>query len=378
MINKIILENFKAFRERTELPLAKLTLLTGINGRGKSSMLQSLLLIHQYLDNPLQPNVLNLNGSCVNLGTVDDVRNRANSSDKPVIFEFEITQQDRVNVLRYILKANEKNKASLQIEDIPKKDDLRAIHFISAERFDAQLAYEFKDVSESFINLGGKKADKLVNVLFQKQDFEVPENLHIAERYEGDLPVKNISKALLTQTGEWLNRILEGNQVKVHIEEVSGNVLILHFKFGTSEYLYLPSNIGFGYSYMLPIVVAGLIAQPNDLLLIENPEAHLHPKAQSELMDFLVKVTQNRVQVVIETHSDHILNRALVEVKETLRQKKQTLRPEDVSILFFHNGKLEYSTEVIPLKINEKGKIISSPIDFFDQISKDLRTLTGF
>jgi AAA15 family ATPase/GTPase len=76
MLTKITLENFKVFRHVTEFPLAKINLLTGINGRGKSSLLQSLLLMRQSIEHNENTTELILNGNCVHLGTWEDVKNK--------------------------------------------------------------------------------------------------------------------------------------------------------------------------------------------------------------------------------------------------------------------------------------------------------------
>ncbi|MEQ8536230.1 MAG: AAA family ATPase [Coleofasciculus sp. D1-CHI-01] len=75
MLKKIIIKNFKCFREETEFPLGQLTLLTGINGRGKSTMLQSLLLMRQSIEHNDNAAQLVLNGSCVHLGSFNEIRN---------------------------------------------------------------------------------------------------------------------------------------------------------------------------------------------------------------------------------------------------------------------------------------------------------------
>ncbi|NEP83915.1 MAG: AAA family ATPase [Okeania sp. SIO3B3] len=88
MLTKIELENFKCFREKTVFPLGQLTLLTGINGRGKSSLLQSLLLMRQSIEYDNRTNKLILNGKCLNLGRFDEIRNTGTSREKPIHFNY--------------------------------------------------------------------------------------------------------------------------------------------------------------------------------------------------------------------------------------------------------------------------------------------------
>lgn len=113
-----------------------------------------------------------------------------------------------------------------------------------------------------------------------------------------------------------------------------------------------------------------MIAQPNEYLIVENPEAHLHPGAQSRLVDFLVKVSQTGVQVFIESHSEHVLNALRIAVKNS-----ESLTNRDVSILFF-GAKEDIAVTVV--EMDEDGGIDLWPDDFFDQQEKDLESLLGF
>ena len=136
---------------------------------------------------------------------------------------------------------------------------------------------------------------------------------------------------------------------------------------GTFNY-YKPTNVGFGYSYVLPIIVAGLIAQPGDLLIVENPEAHLHPHAQSIIAKFLTLVSLNDVQVIIESHSEHILNGLRIPVYDKI------ISSNDLNVLYFDRN---YEQPYIKIKIEDDGGITNWPLDFFDQSTKDLNYLFG-
>lgn len=79
---------------------------------------------------------------------------------------------------------------------------------------------------------------------------------------------------------------------------------------------YRSTNVGFGLTYSLPIFVAVLSSRPGSLILLENPEAHLHPKGQSRLGEFLAIAASQGIQIVAETHSDHVLNGVRVAVHQ--------------------------------------------------------------
>ena len=137
---------------------------------------------------------------------------------------------------------------------------------------------------------------------------------------------------------------------------------------------YKPANVGFGYSYILPIIVAGLIAEKGEILIIENPEAHLHPRAQHKLTQFLAKIAVAGVQIFVESHSEHILNALRICLLQQEQQAK-ILNNTDVSILYFQNNDEQ---PFVSIPLDEKGNIEEWPEGFFDQTDKDFKILFGF
>lgn len=125
-----------------------------------------------------------------------------------------------------------------------------------------------------------------------------------------------------------------------------------------------PVNVGFGYSYLLPIILTCMLAEKGSKLMVENPEAHLHPGAQSRLMDFMVKyATKNGLQLLIETHSDHIINQLRIAVKE-----KKIENNKDASIIHFTRNQKEIETPAFyEIKIDSRGNLSQYPSDFLDE-----------
>ena len=122
------------------------------------------------------------------------------------------------------------------------------------------------------------------------------------------------------------------------------------------------TNVGFGISYALPILVDALLAKEGNWFVVENPEAHIHAKAQSNMGYFLGTMAAAGLRVIVETHSEHIVNgirRAAI--------VGGRLTPEDVNIYFFH-GKSESEL----LSIDEYGNLSDFPVDFFDQSRQDM------
>ncbi len=122
-----------------------------------------------------------------------------------------------------------------------------------------------------------------------------------------------------------------------------------------------PTNIGFGLTYTLPIIVALLSAKPGDLLIIENPEAHVHPRGQFELARLMARAAHGGVQIIVETHSDHVLNGIRVEVAEG------DLRPDELRTHWFAQAAGSREPEIISPNIDSNGCFDAWPEGFFDQ-----------
>jgi predicted ATPase len=445
MLTKITLENFKVFRHATEFPLAKINLLTGINGRGKSSLLQSLLLMRQSIEHNENTTELILNGNCVHLGTWEDVKNKDEESNKEVrislnftnslnnthikntylllpqtefiykckisrcILEYSDSKDIYIEELiyhnEYVMKSqsirqdfiNEINKddeviyssngekfikASIKFENLfPKLHNITEnnhrnkfgrhnsfdvfdsyiyffydfffhYHYISADRIGARDFYE-KDLTlnHKFVTVE-KTGKNVLDVIAHYKTREVNFGFYLED-----------GNNLLTQIGEWLGYVLDA-EVAINLDDSNKFVNSFTYTINGKENL-LPSNVGFGYSYILPIITAGLIAKEGEILIVENPEAHLHPKAQSRLTEFLAKVAATGVQVFVESHSEHILNGLRI---ATLK-KDIDLTNEDVSVLYFQDVE---NQPFIRLNIEKDGSIKNWVEGFFDQQEIDL------
>jgi predicted ATPase len=132
-----------------------------------------------------------------------------------------------------------------------------------------------------------------------------------------------------------------------------------------------PINVGFGLTQILPILVAVLSANRNDLLLIENPEVHLHPAGQALMGSFLALAASTGPQIILETHSDHVLNG----IRRAVR--KQTLKPQQVALHFFRPPQPDLDQVVSP-QLDLLGNIDVWPEGFFDQFDKDMNYFAGW
>ncbi len=169
----------------------------------------------------------------------------------------------------------------------------------------------------------------------------------------------------LKQVEAWLAEFAPDTELRVAANAELGKAA-LRFKHGGVRAEWLrPGNIGFGVTYCLPIVVAALLAQTDSLLIVDSPEAHLHPSAQSAMGRFLSLVASTGAQVIVETHSDHILNGV------RLASLQDGRAPHREKIVINHLSRRGRPV-VSPIIINANGELSHRPQDFFDQTEKDL------
>lgn len=133
------------------------------------------------------------------------------------------------------------------------------------------------------------------------------------------------------------------------------------------------SNVGFGISQVLPIIVSGLIKQQNELLLLEQPEIHLHPVAQMCMADFLISMAINGKGVIVETHSDHIINRLVRRMMENHKVKNA------VKIYFIDQNENGISN-VENIEVDCIRGVLTDSENFFTQFASETEKIirTGF
>ena len=124
------------------------------------------------------------------------------------------------------------------------------------------------------------------------------------------------------------------------------------------------ADVGFGVSQILPIIVEGSIMKQYQTLLLEQPEIHLHPKAQMKIADYLLSLALSKKSIIVETHSDHIINRI---VRRCLENPALI---DQVSILFLSKND-EGFTNIETINIDQHLGIDKAPKDFFDQYSSE-------
>lgn len=376
MIKEIELHNFKCF-ERLRLPLGQLTLLTGQNASGKSSVVQALLLLKQTMVEHEHTRMLQLNGSFLRLGTVLDVVDKINGrksidfivrdengtigwnflGERPDMsmsvsrLEINGLEQDVSVPFRFLMPAPQGQKSNL-IRTI------RGATYISAERAGPREVYDLSDPQASdFVSPDGSNA---ISVLHGGRDEPVPSPLLIPEAPNNRL----------RQVEQWMNVFFPGCGIVVD-RVPRTNLITLGLRSSSGTDFHRPVNIGFGLTQLLPILIAALSAKAGDLLIIENPEVHLHPAGQSQVGQFLGRVSSSGIQVIVETHSDHVLNGVRRAVRLGMISPDQTMT-------HFFGPRGGFRAQVTTPLIDHMGNFDNWPAGFFDQFDDDLEFFAGW
>jgi len=177
-------------------------------------------------------------------------------------------------------------------------------------------------------------------------------------------------KGLIGAVNEWFVRLNIPYSIDVSLHENDGlsvYVIKITDQYGTSV---TPADVGFGISQILPVIISSL-SQRKEILLMEQPEIHLHPKLQTELGDLLIESAKNNNNTIIaETHSEHLLLRILRRIRETaagtLKDTSLALTPEDVAILYVKPS--DEGSQVLHLRIDDEGDFIDEwPGGFFEE-----------
>ena len=379
MLSWLDLRFFKCF-EHLRLPLAPLTLLTGLNASGKSSVLQALVMLHQTMREHEWTTRLALNGASVRLGSMPDVVDEVFGRR-----HFEITLVDdkdtvswafagdrremsmavqRVSVneltvesprsLRYLLPPD----AGLTASAASLTRRLRSLTYITAERAGPREAYTLED--PHVVDVVGPQGENAVSLLHWGRDDPV-----LAELALPGAPANRIR-----QVEQRMRTLFPGCTIELQ-QAPRANAVTLGLRTSEVTGFHLPAHTGFGLTQCLPIVIAALNASKGDILLVENPEIHLHPAGQAVMGAFMADIARAGLQVMVETHSDHVLNgiRRVV--------KGGGLSADQVAIHFFQ-PRAGNQTQVVSPVMDSSGNFDSWPEGFFDQFDKDASYFAGW
>lgn len=383
MLQQLRIQNFKS-HEDSIIDFSNLTILCGSNGVGKSSVIQALLVLREsYLDKSNSSlNYLNLKTDAINIGCANDVLYQfckeeiisfeiiSNIQQYKFSFEVDIAKNSTKTLIKKALYEHKFDATRIGEESLFNTQ----CQFISAARLGPLESYPKDDAVVDIhnqISVKDGKAEYFIHYLYRKRNIDVLDELCHPSSQGTDL---------FTQTTAWEKEISEN--VNVIVQDIGNLGYELKYQFNTSSNLgrtseFKATNVGFGLTYAMPVIVAILSAPKGSILFIENPEAHLHPNSQAKLAELICLAAQAGIQIVLETHSDHIINGILVQIKRK-EQENIGIEKENVSIYHFTRNNENHTSIPTKIFIENGGRIIYAPKGFFDQFTIDRNYLMGF
>lgn len=410
MLTGLQLTNFKSWDDTGPIRLAPLTIFFGRNSSGKSSLLQSLLLMKQTAES-LDPRlVLDFGGTdkYVDLGSYQDLvlnhetgRNigltfkwqpqepvtlRPGSASQLVAddlsFSVSIGQERReqqlseifVERLNYQVNSDRTQYATMLRRPSKRYDvSTRGLGVRRRPTEQGSLpapikCYGFPDeVISSFLN--GRTLAELslqFDELMSAISYVGPlrQRPQRGYRWRGTSPA-SAGRGFQVNLGHWLNHLglidrFTLEQIRASAEEYELKVTVAGSRTEVSI-----TDVGFGVSQVLPVIVQVFYAPASSSVILEQPEIHLHPAAQSALGDVLLAaVNDNDVQLLVETHSEHLLHRIQRRIAE------EEITADDVALYFVETR--DGGSEIHELKVDDYGNILNWPQDFFGDEIGDL------
>jgi predicted ATPase len=431
MLTRWTLENFKPIRERLDLPLAPLTVLAGLNSSGKSSFLQSILLIAQTLANQKQDEPLVLNGPLVRLGAFEDVRNDR-AKEPRIGIGFTLGDGSRGSLFpidvdaRFAAAAHEgaapgpqavraallSTRITLPLD----RDDVRVdvtspgsgdeMHYelqINLERVEDEAAFQVAHFLPLLLLYRNRQIEAPLHGIVNRRVGRIIDTFSSAIRYLGPLRAEPQAIQGYSPSGQpddvgprgeyaaavyasnrkhpipWWNPV--SRQVETATLEEAMNTWLRYLSVadhvGTREadmlgvaWMVRPTPttrerslqaVGVGVSQVLPILVSGLLAPEGTILIMEQPELHLHERPQARLGDFFYGLTRVGKQVFVETHSAVLIN----QLRYLIVKGDQEVR--DAIAIYFVEQDDQGDARFQPIRIAKGGAVENWPDGFFDE-----------
>ena len=361
MITSLRIRSFKRFNDES-FALRPLTVLTGLNGSGKTSVIHSLLLTSE-ASAIIPDGAIRLNGPFgMELGAAEEVRNWRSDG----LIEFHLSSNSG-ELATWKFGTPSSNSLYLTVEERPNTSltafgtQPRAFSYLCAERLGPRNVSGASPLPSERLEVGvrGEHCAQILGTLGSRP-VEFLDRLH---------PSTSVGSGSLLkyEVERWLAEIARPVELDA-IQYPGTAVTAMQFRFAGQDWVRAP-NMGFGVTYALPVILAGLIAEPGGLFIVENPEAHLHPAGQSRMGTFLAWLASCGVQVILETHSDHVLNG----IRRAIGEHRYLSR-ENALVHFFDSFE-EDVPKIQMLEFTDVGGISHWPKGFFDQYQIDVASL---
>ena len=352
------IEKFKCF-QNIDIPLNQLTIFVGANGYGKSSSIQSILLLKKAIDSENESVYLNdIYGQ--NLGVFTSVRNNV---EEETSFSISINSDEKKDDSSMVEVSEDKALFSATTEssflvEVSEKEEKnlkeKCFYYLSAERIGPRISQPLVHLDFPNVGIMGEStADVIADSkgrIDEKRCFPESKN-----------------KRLEYQVNEWLKSIFPKVSISAResLDTLTAQILIGN-DFAKENFA---TNIGFGISYVLPIIVTCLVAKENTFVIIENPEAHLHPAAQAAMGKFLATMSHAGLNIIVETHSDHVIEGVQLYVAKNPKWH------DKVTINCFGKKDGEPQPSVESITFNKNAEFSGWPEGFMDQSQIDFTEL---
>jgi predicted ATPase len=363
MITNLTIKGFKRFANRN-FRIKPLTVLTGINGAGKTTLIQSLLLART--SSVKIKSGVELNGPYgMQLGTAGDVLNWESND----FVEISINIDERKDLVwRFLMPTEEALYLSIDKKpsafEPPFLGSSREFTYLSAERTGPRNFYSSSAFANDEIEID-ESGNFCAHILSTLGNEILADKNRAHPLYQ-----ENRTRLLKYEVEHWLSEITR--PIEVNGQRLQNSVLSeLWFRERNDTNWVKSTNMGFGVTYALPIILSGIISRTGGVFIVENPEAHLHPAGQSRIGVFLAWLASTGVQVIIETHSDHVINGIRRAVAE------HSYLPSNSVILHWFGGieSEDPDGDISGISIDDAGRLSKWPPGFFDQYQLDVAKL---
>lgn len=408
-ITKLEVEGFKSLAQPTEIEIRPLTLLAGANSSGKSSALQPLLLLKQTLEAQFDPGPLLLDGPNVSFTSVDQMLSQINrghahemclrvgitSPRSNLTMTFQ--KQDQLEVAGCNFNQFGKKDGGVEMSPNMKKEEVLELAPIDTQSiFSEADNYEAKIIRNRFflearvekgeIIRGGVTGLSFPPSRYAYEKYLIESVIHVpglrgnpsrthrttavGGRFPGtfDTYVASVIHAWQREEDARMGRLVDqlkhlgltGDVAAERVNDTQVELRVAQQPIGSEAEARMINiaDVGLGVSQVLPVLVACLVAEEGQLVYVEQPEIHLHPRAQARLADVLADAANRGVRVVVETHSQLLL----LAIQTRIAEEK--LDPEDVMLHWFTRNPETGITDVDSRHPDEKGAFGDWPEDF--------------